>query len=278
MRNKKEVSELVLGGTPFVYTSGKYASEYEKTTVVAAILPQPNQSGALVYDLRHDPEEFLQMSPNQLVERWQYTRDEAAPPRLPVKTLQFNRCPAVAPLSVLRQGDTQARLGIDLAVMTEHLETIQANPDFIKNIQTALDMMNKQRQVEFASAAQSVDSQLYDGFFDQHDSQLLAVVRAAEPKELADFEDELHDPRLRALLPLYQARNYPASLSQEQRAAWDEFCRARLQSGATESRLAKFATRLQELGARTSLTKLQRFLLEELQLYAESIVQIDPDI
>ncbi len=277
IRTKKAVSDVVLGGQPFVYTSGRFSSEYDKTTVAVTLMPQANQ-GAVVYDLRHDPSEFISMTPNQLVERWKYTRDESAPRRLPVKLLQFNRCPAVAPLSVLRQGDAMERLQIDLDVMTKHRELLADNPGFIKNIAAALELLNKQRQIEFASAAQSVDTQLYDGFFDEHDGQLLPVVRAAEPKEMASLAESLHDPRLQAMLPLYQARNYPASLTPEQRANWDEFCRARLQSGGSESRLAKFATRLQELGSRTSLTKQQRYVLEELQLYAESIVQLDPDI
>jgi exodeoxyribonuclease-1 len=76
------------------------------------------------------------------------------------------------------------------------------------------------------------------------------------------------------LLPLYQARNYPRSLSDEQRKDWEAFCQQRLQDGGPQSRLNRFAARLQQLGERTDLTQKQRYILEELQLYAESIVQL----
>lgn len=272
MRDKKRVNELVTSGKPFVYTSGKYASEFEKTTVVAMFANNPKKQGALVYDLRHDPTEFLDLSPAELVKRWQYTREEQAPKRLPIKTLQYNRCPAVAPLGVLQEADAMARLQIDLATCQANLKKIAAATEFKQNVLAALELMDKQQQTEWNTKIQTADEQLYDGFFDNHDGNLLPVIRAAQPDELSQLKSDLHDPRLQALLPLYKARNYPADLSQSERAEWDAFCQERLQSGGERSRLAAFAKRLSELGESTKLTTNQRYLLQELQLYAESIV------
>jgi exodeoxyribonuclease-1 len=274
MRDKKAISELVFAGQPFVYTSGKYANEFEKTTVVATIARHPKKAGALVYDLRHDPTEFIGLKPAELVERWKWTRDEDAPKRLPVKTLQFNRCPALAPLGVLKEGDAMKQLEIDLQQIEANRQKLAAAADFQANLLTALEMMDKQQQIQWAAEPQAVDAQLYDGFFDEHDQRLLPVMRAAEPGELTALVDEVHDSRLKALLPLYQARNYPRSLSDEQRKDWEAFCQQRLQDGGPQSRLNRFAARLQQLGERTDLTQKQRYILEELQLYAESIVQL----
>ncbi len=100
LRDKQSVARVVNSGQPFVYTSGKYPSEFEKTTVVSVLAPHPNRKDAvLVYDLRHDPAPFLKLSTSQLVEAWRWQANPEAL-RLPVKTLQFNRCPAVAPLTV----------------------------------------------------------------------------------------------------------------------------------------------------------------------------------
>lgn len=274
MRDKKQVSELVLGGKPFVYTSGKYANEFEKTTVVGTLAPHPKKGGALVYDLRHNPTEFLTMSPEELAKRWQWTRDEKAPTRLPIKTLQFNRCPAVAPLGVLQEGDTLSRLKIDLNQIESNRKLLADAHDFRGNVLKALEMMDSAQQTEWMAKPQEVDAQLYDGFFDSHDGQLLPVVRAAQPNELSQLVSDLHDPRLQALLPLYKARNYPKSLSGEEREAWDAFCYERLQGGGVQSRVSKFAKRLQELSQDSNLPESKQYILEELQLYAESILVV----
>jgi len=272
MRDKKAVGDLVLGGKPFVYTSGKYANEFEKTTVVATLAPHPKKGGALVYDLRHDPTEFLSMTPEELAKRWQWTRDEDAPQRLPIKTLQFNRCPAVAPLGVLQEGNAVARLQIDLKAIEKHRNILAAAGEFRANVLQALEILDTQQQTEWMAKPQAVDAQLYDGFFDDHDGRLLPVVRAATPAEFAQLADDFHDVRLQALLPLYKARNYPKSLTGDEREAWDKFCFERLQAGGDQSRIAKFARRLQELAQDTKLPKTKQYLLEELQLYAESIL------
>ena len=54
------------------------------------------------------------------------------------------------------------------------------------------------------------------------------------------------------------------------------FVRKRLLDGGTSSRLAKYFARLAELAKDDKLTADQRYLLEELQLYGESIMPV-PD-
>ena len=55
MRDKKEVRKLVNldNKQPFVYASGRYSNDYNKTTVVLPIAPGRN-GNVLVYDLRHN--------------------------------------------------------------------------------------------------------------------------------------------------------------------------------------------------------------------------------
>ena len=56
-RDKKTVAKIAEKGEPFVYTSGKYDSEFNKTTVVWNCFSHPRRDGAIVYDLRYDPTE-----------------------------------------------------------------------------------------------------------------------------------------------------------------------------------------------------------------------------
>jgi len=270
-RDKRKVSELIMTKEPFVYTSGKYPSEYEKTTLAVAIAEHPKKQGALVWDLRHDPTPFKNMSPTELADAWKWSRDETKL-RLPVKTLQFNHCPAVAPLSVL-DAPSQTRLHLDLTqIKTNHI-ALKAMKDFPAKLRKALELLDTQRQLEFASSEQAVDGQLYDGFFDNQDKQAMRVVRAAEPNELGEsLHLKFDDPRLSALLPLYKARNFPQALTTEERKSWDAFRRHKLLDGGNRSRLAKYFTRLQEVMERGNLTAHQEYLIEELKLYGESIM------
>lgn len=274
MREKAAIAKLVEAGEPFVYASGKYSSEFEKTTVVTALAPHPSRSGAmLVYDLRHDPTHFIGLSSDQLVQRWQYQKEpDPAKPRLPIKTLQYNRCPAVAPLGVLLSDSAAtARVGLDQETIVRNRAVLKAHPEFIEQVLLALQAMDKQQQARFVDTDTEVDAQLYDGFFVDADKTKMSVVRAASAEELATLDLRFKDLRLEALLPLYKARNFPKSLSEEERADWERFRERKLLAGKQSSRLYRYFKRLSELGADPGLSGEKQYILEELQLYGQSI-------
>lgn len=268
-RGKKEVEKLANAGEPFVYTSGKYANEFEKTAVVVKVADDVGKHGALVYDLHFDPDEYTALNAEELVKIWRWQKDPAAK-KLPVKTLKFNRCPAVAPLTVLDSA-SQKRIKLDKKTWEANLAKLHAAKDFPAKLHEAQSLMEKQRQTELVAHEQAVDGQLYDGFLDDHDCGLLPVIRAAEPDELTKYESDFHDRRMQALLPLYKARNFPESLATEEREAWDRFCAQRLFDGGENSRLAKFFNRLAQC-AELPQYKEKQFLLEELQLYGQSLM------
>lgn len=276
-RNKKEVFKLVASGQPFIYTSGRYPSEFLHTTAVVLLAKHDQQDAALVYDLRHDPQNFIDMSVGEIIEAWHWSKDPEKV-RLPVKTVKYNRSPAVAPLGVIKDASAQERLSLDLKTVSKNFETLKKHQlAFADKIAEAVSRMDKEReqsQLAILDNQLTVDERLYDGFIDGQDKQLMRVVRAAKPEELGQFTDQLKDERLKNLLPLYKARNFPKSLTGEERAAWDDYCAKKLMSGGTESQLAKYFERLQELAA-GKLTPEQQYLLEELQLYGQSIVPVE---
>ncbi len=271
MRDKKKIAELVESGDSFVYTSGRYPSEFEKTTVAMHVCPYPGRAGCvLVYDLRHDPAEWLDKTPEQLAEAWRWKKDSTEA-RLPIKKLQYNHCPAVAPLGVLDEA-SQERLHLDLKRIRMHAARLKADGTFAEKLCKALEIMDKKPQTTLASTEQDVDSALYDGFFEAGDKQSMSVVRAAAPEELGRLGLSFKDHRLDALLPLYKARNYPKNLTDEERQAWEQFRIRKLMQGGQHSKMAQYFGRLQEIAQRDNLTGHQKYLIEELQLYAESIV------
>jgi len=276
MRDKRKIAELVEGGQPFVYTSGKYPAEFEKTTVVFTVCAHPGRQGsAFVYDLRHDPAQYKYKTPEQLAELWRWKKDPEEP-RLPIKTLQFNRCPAIAPMGVL-DGPSQQRLKLDMQQISRHLTMLKQMTDLEERLCKAWELLeNDREQTSLVSTDQDVDACMYNGFFDTTDKQAMRVVRAARPEELGELGLSFRDQRLAALLPLYKARNYPKLLTAEERAEWETFCRRRLLTGGQHSKMGRFFTRLQEIAAQGNLTGHQEYLLEELRLYAESIMP-EPD-
>lgn len=271
MREKKAVAELVEKGDPFVYTSGRYSSDHEKTTVAVSVCAHPKRSGCVfVYDLRHDPAEYKNLTPEQLAEKWRWKKDSDEP-RLPVKRLQYNHCPAVAPMGVLDEA-SQARLKLDLGTIKRHLATLRSVKDFEERLIAADELLEKKQQTQLVTTEKDVDSCVYDGFFNEQDKQSMRVVRAAAPEELGNLGLHFADQRLSTLLPLYKARNFPKSLTDEERATWERYRTNKLMGGGTHGTMGQFLNRLQEILGYDNLTGHQEYLIEELKLYAESIM------
>lgn len=263
MRDKRKVAGLVDSNQQFVYVSGKFASEFEKATIAIKIADHPKKQGSLVYDLRHDPGAFTGLPPEKLADAWKYKKDRTDL-QLPVKTLQYNRCPAIAPISVLDSA-SQKRLGIDMEAIEKNKGKLTANPEFVDNLIKALEILDEQQQTRLMENENDVDGRLYDSFLQDADRNLLEKVHNSNPGDLILEQFDFKDDRMRKLLPLYKARNFSKKLSDFERTEWEAFRDAKI-----AKQMPGYLKRLQELLA---ITKDQEklYLLEELRLYAESI-------
>lgn len=268
IRSKHKVAPLVTKGEPLIYTSGRYQAEFEKTTVAVMTAEKSDKSGALMYDLRIDPDEFKDLSATELAGRWADRAEDAA--YFPVKLLQYNRCPALAPTSVLDSASTE-RLQIHKEIIDNHLHKLQKTKDFGDKLLEALDNMWPPRQPEMVVDEQKVDGQLYDSFIKNEDKTKMSVVRAAKPDELSNLDLDFHDERLKALLPLYKARNFPGALTEAERQAWENFRRQKL-LGDKASLADRFFSQAEELAKTPGLTTEKRYLLEELKSYGQTAI------
>lgn len=267
MREKSKVKELVNldNKEPFVYASGRYSSDYHKTTVAFPLTSGKN-GNVVVYDLRHDPALFVDLSPEELRKKfyatWEERKAEDFIP-LPVKELQYNRAPAVAPLGVLQQEDGWIKLGLSPDIIEAHKAALLRAPHFAENIRSLYETRPEYKK------ATDPEAQLYDGFLNDRDRLKVETIRNATERELADYHPEFADERLAPLLLHYKARNFPGSLSEDEAYAWEEW-----RSKHIAQQLPQFMKSLQRLAA-TETSEEKQFILQELQLWAESVMPAD---
>ena len=268
VKDKKKVAELVNleNKKPFVYASGRYDAAYHKVTV-AFPLTSGRNGNVIVYDLRHNPTPLLNLSTKQLAKSMFATWGERQKEdfvKLPVKELQYNRAPAVAPLGVLERENGWNRISLDLATIEKHRDILLSSPAFAENVRSLYE-----GRPEFKKESDP-EAQLYDGFVPDVDKLRIEKVRQANASELADMHPEFIDERLNRLLLHYKARNFPQSLAEDEATAWEQW-----RSEHLKKQLPSFATRLQQLAAVHDGSDEKQFVLQELQLWAESIMPFD---
>lgn len=268
IRGKNKVAPLVTKGDPLIYTSGRYPSEFEKTTAVVMVVEKPDKTGVLVYDLRIDPDEFKDMPVAELASRWNDRAKDA--PYFPVKELKYNRCPALAPLSVLDDASAK-RLRLDEELLDNHLKKLRAAKGFGERLLETLEAMWP-RQPQLITDAQTVDGQLYEEFIKDKDRPKMSATRAADANEISVLDLDFKDERLKVLLPLYRARNFPGSLSSDQKNEWENFRHQKLLAGGNNSLAERFYSQLEELKRTSGIDSDRQMLLEELEHYARSIL------
>ncbi|MGB4762840.1 MAG: exodeoxyribonuclease I [Candidatus Saccharimonas sp.] len=266
LRDKKAVMKLANldNKQPFVYASGRFDNEWNKLTVVFPLAPAPN-SNILVYDLRYDPAGFVDLTEKELAAKvfatWEERKKDGFV-KLPVKVMQYNRCPAVAPLGVLEAEDGWQKVGLDKGIVASRVKLLLQHPEFAEKLRTIYE-----RKREFAPVADA-EGQLYDGFLSDVDRLRVEAVRNADDRKLADFHPEFVDERLDPLLLHYKARSFPRTLSQDEVITWESWRLARL-----ERQMPGFMTALSRVSK--TANEQQQFVVQEMQLWAESIMPSD---
>ena len=243
MRDKNAVAKLVdlRAPKPFVYTSGKYPTAFEKTTVAIPIMAGRNGS-VYVYDLRYNIEDLLT---GKVVLGDKTPEEVASEPKIlrrlwpAVKELKLNRCPAVAPLGVLeaqvadidgdgnseKNGNDWGRIGLTKEAVLANLAVLQRRKDVIELMETERDLPDRRDFGEMEA-----EGALYDAFLPREDVWAAGMVRGMSEERLADFVPEFKDERLPELFLRYKARNFAKSLSAEEEKSWQEYRKTRILS------------------------------------------------
>lgn len=195
----------------------------------------------IAFDLRQDPEQVLRLDAEALAsevfKRWA-DRDEDATP-VGLRQVAANKFPFIAK-EVLLNGRVAERHGLDLTEVQARRTRLLGAPG----------LREKLRAVYTRSASEpgDADHALYDGFITDRDRALCNTVLRADPEALRNKALRFVDERLNTLLFRYRARNWPDTLTNDERSAWDEGRHAWLIDGVDERRTFS--------GVRTELARL----------------------
>lgn len=263
VREKKEVQKLInlVNPKPFVYASGRYSNEFNKTTVAFPIAPGRN-GNVLVFDLRHNVNDFLDrmqmqeteenVDKNEQVNDDLILRKQGFRVFPVVKELCYNKCPAVAPMSVLDVNNGWDKIGLSRDMVEGNLNDLIRHREFVERVRTEFE-----NYPEFPKALEP-EAAIYEGFLNDTDRIKVSAVRNAETNKLADFHPEFIDERLPELLLHYKGRNYPETLSESEVEMYEKYRQERL-----NRQLPKFMKEIE-------LVK-DDFVKEELLLYIQSL-------
>lgn len=247
-RVKAEALNLLQFGSfkPVVHISGKYPAVKNCLAVVLPVCKHPtNTNGIIVYDLAVDPEPMLSLSVAEIQQRI-FTATADLPEgvtRIPLKTVHINKCPVLAPVSVIRPDDAE-RLQIDLALCYANIDKIKAAAGLADKLTEVFDGQG------YAEQDSDPDLEIYSGgFFSENDKRQMTKIRTMPPEQLTKSTFKFTDSRLPEMLFRYRARNYPQTLNADEQQRWNALCVDRLtghQAGGGIL-LADYFKRLEEL-------------------------------
>lgn len=254
---------------PVIHVSGMYPVEQGNMAVVIPVAPHPtNKNAVIVYDISQDPEPLYKLGYKEIHKRI-FTPTAELPEgveRLPLKTVQANKCPIIVPFTTL-DATAAKKYGIDLNRCRDHMEFIKHQPPLINKLHKVFSETNFEKRT-------NPDQMLYGGpFFSADDKKCMEKIRGMTPEELRDYEPIFTDQRLPEMLFRYRARNYPESLTDEETARWNEFRLARLHNeaeGITPEALKKLVAERRDSG---ELSEKQLTILSRLEEYVATLIQ-----
>ena len=243
------------------------------SALVIPLFKHPNNSnGIVVFDLRQNPETLFNLSVEEIRLRlYTATKDlEEGAQRPALKTIHINKCPMVVPASMVNTVDSQ-RLdawGIDLELSKVYLEMIRSRPEFVEKLKLVFAVPYE------AVSTSDPDLMIYSGgFFSSNDKSEMTKVRTINEIELAETDFDFQDKRLDEMLFRYKARNYPASLNEDEQAKWAVHCSQKLMAPDSDYlTFTQFFDRLNQLAQAGSVSTRDQGILEDLKYYAESII------
>ncbi|MCB1706332.1 MAG: exodeoxyribonuclease I [Halioglobus sp.] len=260
---------------PVLHVSGMFGASRHNIALVVPLAVHPqNRNEIICFDLSADPQPLFDLSVEEL-QTLLYTRTEELPPgteRPGFKSVHVNRCPVLLTPKMADPATAQ-RLGISGDTCRRHLDALRKYRD-----REAAGFTEKVQAVyagrKFA-AVTDPDLMLYSGgFFSDTDKRTMEQVKSKAPEQLAAATFVFEDKRLPEMLFRYRARNYPDSLSPEERAQWEEYRFQRLtepEFGAGYC-MEEFHEDIDSLLASGELAPAQQVLMEQLLEYADTLL------
>ncbi|MEA3586947.1 exodeoxyribonuclease I [Pseudidiomarina sp. 1APP75-27a] len=272
IRRKQTLKPLVdlVKFTPLAHVAGFYGANNGYLSLIMPLGYKDDNPNALVYwNLREDPRELTDLSDDQLQERRFAKRDQREALGWGVfgaQQLQLNRCPFLAPRSVIT-AEVQQRWQFPLEEMLARAEWLQQQPELRERLVNSTGFTAKDE------LPGDPETQLYSGaFFSDQDRSAMAIIRASEPEQLAALDVKFSDPRLPEMLFRYRARNFPNTLSDAELQRWRQFCQQRLLEPLPKGLSAEqFMLELEQSASLNADNTGKQRLLKDLYNYVQSI-------
>ena len=266
-----EALEHPKGPQPLMHISGRISPSQGCCAWVVPVLRDPKQKTKfLCINLTMDIEPLLALSAEQLAERLYTPRAKLAELGLkpaPIKGVQSNKCPVIAPAKTLRPEDAE-RIGIDRPACLDRLKKIQQNWPLIQRKLFDFQALSNNKQLE----PQDPDISLYHGFISPQDKQQMEHIHQLEPTQLAGLERPFSDERLNTLLFRYKARNYPQVLDYDEQQRWLNFCKERVTTeGHGWQTLVEFEQRIARLAEEHANNSRNMRILKQCVDYVQSV-------
>ncbi|MGB1271704.1 MAG: exodeoxyribonuclease I, partial [Endozoicomonas sp.] len=275
-RGKREVSQLLnlVKQDMVVHVSGMFGAARNNLALVSPLVEHPlNRNGVVVYDLSVDPAPLLSLSAEDIRRRL-FTAEEdlsEGEERIPLKTVHINKCPVVAPVSVLRPQD-QDRLELDLSICVGHRKKLLADGALKLKLREVFSEPPK-------AGSDDPDQMLYSGgFFSPSDRNEMSRLLSFSPSELSGSGVVFKDKRLDEMLFRYRGRHYSTTLNSEEQLLWRQYCHERLsgQRHRGDDRLLSFDRFWEDLASvkeDVANDSKKGVLLEQLAVYVRDLQQ-----
>lgn len=276
LRSKRFAATLIDidANKPVLHISSMFSSEQGNCALMLPLAYHPtNKNSVIAYNLSVSPSDLLQLSAEQLAARLFVKKDDLPEgvERIALKDIHLNKSPMLLPAKMLDDA-TAARLGFDKAQCEKHWReltnlTLEQKAALLKKL---AQLYGNQTFAEKTDPEQM----LYGGFFADHDRDLMQRVKRSDPKTLASSTFDFKDDRLPEILWRYRARNFPHSLTAEEKKRWKTFCYKRLTDETFGASMVKkgFDARIAELQATEDLDESKQRVLQDLISYADDLL------
>ncbi|CRI67999.1 Exodeoxyribonuclease I [Thiocapsa sp. KS1] len=274
LRDKRRVRELLDRRVPLLHVSARYPAAQGCIAPILPLCAHPlNGNGVICIDLRAPPDLLIHLSADELRTRL-FTPASELPEgveRVPLKTIHVNRAPVLAPMKTL-EPEAAARWSIDPDAVADHGRRLR---------EAAAAIEEKVRAFHGAPdgpVETDPDLMIYSGgFFSDADRRAMDAIHRLDPAELSDHAPGFQDSRLGEMLLRYRARNWPETLTPEEREDWDLFRLARLTDPAAGGSIVidQFEQCLSELSEQYAGDPGKLAILEDLADWAERVLDAE---
>lgn len=229
LKSKKIVGSLVKLFEPMLKVSEFFPAKKSHTRLCLPVAYHPEYPDrAILFNLDQDPSIILETPPQELKKRL-YTPSadlDESTPRPQFNELIFNKSPIFKTSITQLPQTVQDNLGIDMNQALENARILTSNAQKVTQIVQEI----YRSDTEFPRSTDP-EQNLYSGFLSPHDRSLAKQISKNPPANISLLDPQFNDIHLSDLYFHYKARNFPDSLSSQEKQRWAQVLRDRFIDG-----------------------------------------------